>query len=115
MPAGPMSRDPKYYDEPDVFNSLRFYSSSKRGDGPDQSPEHEFTGIEPGNVVWGNGRLTCPGRWYASAMNKLIVASLLLRYDISYPDGQSSRPPNTYKDGAILPSPTQNLLFRCRS
>ena len=109
MPAGPMSRDPAFYDNPDVFDGHRFYRAGREGAQP---PEHDFTGIEKGNVVWGNGRLTCPGRWYASAMNKLIIATLLTRYDFRFPDGQITRPPSIYSDGAIIPSPTQEIVIR---
>ena len=111
MAAGPMSRDPTFYDEPNTFNGYRFYSPDG---GAAQPPAHDFTGIEPGNVAWGSGRLTCPGRWYASAMNKLMVASLLVCYDIQFPEGQSTRPPSIYSDGTIMPSPTQEILFRER-
>ena len=115
MPAGPMSRDPSFYDDPDTFDGYRFCSLPKSKGSTVQPPEYEFTGIERGNVVWGNGRLTCPGRWYASAMNKLIAASFLLRYDMKYPEGQFTRPPNIYNDGTIMPSPVQEILIRSRS
>lgn len=109
-----MSRDPQYYDNPDTFDGYRFYRTPASKQKISQPPEYEFTGIERGNVAWGNGRLTCPGRWYASAMNKLVVASLLLRYDISFPEGQSTRPPNVYNDASILPSPTREICIRSR-
>ena len=107
-----MSRDSEFYDKPDEFDERRFYSGANARDSKSQSPEHELTGIERGNVVWGSGRFTCPGRWYASAMNKLIIASLLLRYDIRFPEGQSSRPPSIVRDGAMIPSPTQEICFK---
>ena len=115
MPAGPMSRDPAFYDNPDTFDSHRFCRPAKRGGGAAHPPEHDFTGMERGNVAWGSGRLSCPGRWYASAMNKLIIAKLLVLYSIQFPEGQSTRPPSIYEDGTIIPSPTQQILMCKRS
>ncbi len=105
-----MSRDPMFYDEPNVFNPSRFFRPSAGQEKP-APPEYELTGIERGNVVWGNGRLTCPGRWYASAMNKLIIGVLLIRYDIKLPDGQK-RPQSIFYDGTAIPSQTQEILLR---
>ncbi|KAL9063655.1 MAG: hypothetical protein Q9161_009356 [Pseudevernia consocians] len=110
--AGPMSRDPTFYDEPNTFDPGRFHRPSAGSEKATPQPEYEFTGIERGNVVWGNGRLTCPGRWYASAMNKLIIASLLVRYEIKFPEGQATRPQSIYSDGTAIPSPTQEILLR---
>ena len=112
MPAGPMSRDPAFYDNPNTFDGHRFYHPAKLEGRAAQPPAHDFAGIERGNVVWGNGRLTCPGRWYASAMNKLIIATLLVRYAIKFPEGQSERPLSIYNDGTIVPSATQEILIR---
>ena len=110
--AGPMSRDATFYTEPNNFDPGRFYRPSfANPDKPAPPPEYEFTGIERGNVVWGNGRLTCPGRWYASAMNKLIIASLLVRYEIQFPEEQTTRPQSIYYDGTAIPSPTQEILL----
>lgn len=106
MAGESMSRDPAYYNDPLTFDGYRFLSTGV------MQPSNEFTGIEPGNLAWGSGRFTCPGRWYASAMNKLIIASLLVQYEIKFPEGQTKRPANLYSNGGIIPDPSQVLLFR---
>jgi cytochrome P450 len=93
MPGYAMARDSAFYgdDDPLRFNGLRFYLPYKEEDdmSTTSSTNHarhlDYTGIEPGNISWGSGRFTCPGRWYAAAMIKLILASLLLNYDVSFP------------------------------
>lgn len=110
--AEPMSRDPIYYNSPNTFDGYRWYR--KNEPLRPQPLEEEFTGVETGNVAWGTGRLTCPGRWYASAMIKLIVAKLLVGYDVRFPEGQSKRPANIYGADAIRPDMTQEIWLRKR-
>ena len=113
MAAEAMSRDPTFYENPDKFDGERFYRRMEFKDKETQSLENEFAGIERGDLAWGNGRLTCPGRWYASAMNKLIIGTILEQYDLKFPDNQLERPLNVYADGKIAPDTTQEIMF-CR-
>lgn len=106
MAAESMSRDPAYYEDPNRFDGYRFFRIGAT------APELEFAGIERGNLAWGSGRLTCPGRWYASALNKLILGMILERYEIKFPNGQETRPPNLYNDGGIMPDPKQVIMVR---
>lgn len=105
-----MSRDSTFYDDPWHFDGLRFYKTDEDGDLGSMSTQQEYTGIEPGNLFWGNGRFTCPGRWYAATMIKLIVANLLLGYDISFPPGQTERPANTKYDTEVHPDSSKRLF-----
>ncbi|KAI9150072.1 Ent-kaurene oxidase [Paramyrothecium foliicola] len=114
IPGGPMSRDSLFYDDPLRFDGLRFY----RPDGDDTgsaNSSQSFTCIEPGNLSWGNGRFTCPGRWYAAALIKLIVANLLLEYDISFPPGQLERPANAKYDTEVHPDFNAKIVLRKRN
>lgn len=108
MAAESMTRDPTYYDNPDEFNGYRFFQPLQTS----LDPLQKFSGIEQGNLAWGSGRLTCPGRWFASAMNKLIIGELLVRYEIKFPQGQTRRPGNLYSNGGAMPDPTQVLCLR---
>ena len=114
LPAGPMAKDSTYYQDPEVFNGERFLLIEELKDQAPRPSYSEFTGIEPGNLSWGSGRFTCPGRWYASTEMKLIIATILTRYDVRFPDGQTTRPPNWYFDDAIQPSRKQDILLRSR-
>ena len=105
-----MALDSEFYDEPEKFNGRRFLDNK----GKPISPDREFSGIGPGNGMWGAGRLTCPGRHYASALSKMIIANLLLKYDISFPEGQMGPPPQTEDDSNILPDMTQVIILKER-
>jgi cytochrome P450 len=113
FPGEPMAMDKEYHDNPEVFDPLRFFILDTRiAKG---TPEYELAGIEFGNLHWGGGMSTCPGRWYASAALKLMVGLIIMNYDIKFPDGQKSKLPNAYLDTMAQPNKTQEILFRKRN
>lgn len=109
MSAGSMAMDPSFYRSPTEFSPERFHSAQETAKG-----NIDFVSTESGNVHWGSGRFTCPGRWYASAMMKAIVALLVTKYDIKFPEGQVERLPNVYMDILVEPNPKQVVLVRRR-
>jgi hypothetical protein len=46
---------------------------------------------------------------------KMMIAHIILNYDISYPQGIHSRPRNMFFDGAIIPDPKAMLVFKVRA
>lgn len=114
IPGGPMSRDSTLYDDPQRFDGFRFYRPEMEDTMSPTNTQQDYTGIEPGNLSWGNGRFTCPGRWYAAALIKLIVANLLVDYDISFPRGQRERPLNVKYDTETLPDFNQEIVIKRR-
>jgi cytochrome P450 len=112
-----MSQDSTYYSHPQEFNGFRFFRPEKRNIGS-VNTQQDYTGIKPGNLSWGNGRFTCPGRWYAAAMIKLIVAKLLLDYEFEFPEGQRDRPGNLKYDTEVHPDfgqESQDIVLRKRN
>jgi hypothetical protein len=45
---------------------------------------------------------------------KIMVAHILLRYDVSLPPGAISRPKNIIFNGAIVPDPKAHLILTPR-
>lgn len=114
MPSGPMAQDQSYYNDPLTFDGDRFYRvTAKENEGAQQS-ENDYTGIEPGNLSWGHGRFSCPGRWYASVMMKLLLATIILDYEFKFPEPQSIRPSNTVMDLHVLPDMKQKIMLKKR-
>ncbi|KAI1330696.1 cytochrome P450 [Xylariaceae sp. FL0255] len=111
VPGGPMSVDSSFYDRAQDFDGFRFYRPEDDEMKAPLNTNQTYTGIEPGNVSWGYGRFTCPGRWYADALIKLTMANLLLRYDISFPNGQTQRPSGTKYDTERHPDFEQRIVM----
>lgn len=114
MPSGPMARDETYYENPLTFDGGRFYGKEielRRGEKP---PENDYAGIEPGNLTWGHGRFSCPGRWFASVMIKLLLATFLLEYDFELTGNPDERPQNMVFDVRVLPDMKQKISLKTR-
>ena len=109
MPSGPMTQDPFYYTNPPKFDGYRFYNArAKEQEGKGRS-DNEYSEIEPGNLSWGHGRFSCPGRWYASLMIKLLLATLILEYDFEFSGGKTARPSDFVMDVHVLPDMKQKI------
>jgi len=60
----------------------------------------------------GNSR-TSPGRFFAAAELKIIVAEMLLNYDVEL-EGVSGRPQNMVFGISVAPNPTARVMFTKR-
>ena len=58
--------------------------------------------------------LVSPGRFFAANELKIMMANLVLKYDIKFADG-SRRPKNEWMATTIQPSATAQVLFRKRT
>ena len=57
--------------------------------------------------------LTSPGRFFAANELKIMMANLVLKYDIKFVD-EGRRPDNEWMATTIQPSLTAQVLFRKR-
>ncbi|KAF5582011.1 ent-kaurene oxidase [Fusarium pseudoanthophilum] len=103
-------KDHELYENPEEFDGLRFHKWRK---APGKEKKYMYSSSGTDDLSWGFGRHACPGR-YLSAINiKLIMAELLLNYDIKLPDGVS-RPKNIEFEVLCSPEPDFEILFKGR-
>ncbi|KAI1423459.1 cytochrome P450 [Xylaria sp. FL1777] len=112
MPTEAVAHDPVMYSNPDTFDGYRYYH--RRQDSTSGSQQHQFSSIGSNNLAFGYGKSACPGRFFASAQIKMIIATIIMSYDISFPNNCLVRPPNVYSGERIGPNPTQTVVFTRR-
>jgi cytochrome P450 len=105
-----INQDAAIYPEPTEFKPFRF-SSMRELPGNELRYQHASTGLD--NINFGHGLWACPGRFFANAEIKVILAHLLLRYDLRLTPG-TQKPSQQHFGLAILPDAGAEVLFRAR-
>ncbi|ETS79917.1 hypothetical protein PFICI_07446 [Pestalotiopsis fici W106-1] len=115
MQSYPVFHDADIYPDPFVFKPFRF--AAKRED-----KTGEATYVEKARQAWattsaeytafGHGRHACPGRFFASSELKLMLANILLHYDIKL---QESRPDNVWFGMNRIPPMKASIWAKRRS
>jgi len=105
--------DPRIFEDPLRFDGFRFIKMRERA-VRDGYPDRKFNVVTINSdfVAFGQGRHACPGRFFASAELKILLAYIVKTYDVKLVD--DARPPNVYRLNAILPNPAAEVYFRRR-
>jgi len=104
--AAAASRDPEIFENPDEFDGYRFQRLRNSVD----RNQHAFSGTS--TLHWGLGKHTCPGRFFASAEIKLLLAKIVMKYDVRTKDGR--RPDDVCWELANSPDTNAFIEFRKR-
>lgn len=121
--AGPISSSESVYESPSMFDGFRFHRMRTAPGGSAQSHQFVTTGVE--SMTFGHGRFACPGRFFASNESKIILALLLLQYEVRFEDAEKggptergaelTRPKNMVFADACFPDPNVKVLFKRRA
>ncbi|KAK0375171.1 cytochrome P450 [Colletotrichum limetticola] len=112
-PSSMVSWDPEVYSSPEEFDGLRFHN--KRMNAADGGAHrNQFTSYSSEQLHFGFGRQACPGRFFGSAIIKLIILHLVDNFELDLVDKEAGRPQNGIKGAMITPGEEQEILFRRR-
>lgn len=116
VPSSEPKLNASYYSEPHRFNPYRFHDIRA---GKVQDPvnlknkeQYQFISVNKENTSFGYGRHACPGRFFAANEIKLILARILLDYDIKMPDGQHGHYPNLFSGASVNADPGRHVMFK---
>ncbi|KAJ7203627.1 hypothetical protein GGX14DRAFT_651852 [Mycena pura] len=96
---------------PRAFDAFRF--ARLRADGGARA-QHAFTALSNDYIVFRLGKHGCPGCLFAALNIKVILAELLLHYDVAFPAGASRAPKPFAFNIFTVPNPTAELMFTRR-
>jgi cytochrome P450 len=105
-------RSPEMYKNPDVFDPFRF--SRLRETEEKESQSAHIKGITAATTSdhfmhFGHGRYACPGRFFAIQEVKLLLAYLIINYEVKL---YATRPPNSWLGDIILPPAKATMMVR---
>lgn len=106
--------DPDIYEDPLKFNGFRFVQMRERAvlnGESDKKFDMVTNNVE--FVAFGQGRHACPGRFFASAEIKILLAYIVTTYDVKLGDGEV-RPRDLTYLSSNRPDPTAKVYFRRR-
>ncbi|KAH9486572.1 Cytochrome P450 monooxygenase 151 [Psilocybe cubensis] len=107
--------DPAIYNTPDTFDGLRFSKLHEQRYGDDCSGSglpFQLVTTTTDYLVWGYGRHACPGRFFVAVTLKMMLAYVVLHYDVRFENG--TRPRDFIAGTNYLPDPDAKILFRKR-
>lgn len=96
--AAPQMHDAALYPDPLAFDAYRFArlrdgSTAEDPIGYASREMYQFVSASKENLQWGLDRHACPGRFFAAAVIKLVLAEVIERYDVRMPGGGKEKYP----------------------
>ncbi|KAH9829922.1 cytochrome P450, partial [Rhodofomes roseus] len=92
-----------------TFDPTRF--SSMGGEG--SKNRRHYVGTSPTDIGFGHGRHACPGRFFAADELKIMLACVVMRYDVKFRE-EGKRPDNEWFAYVCYPAQDAQVLFRKR-
>ncbi|KAL4966536.1 cytochrome P450 [Aspergillus stella-maris] len=111
MPTHAMTRDTDHFTNPETFEPWRF---AEVRDG--EKGRNQFASVSGMLGTFGFGPHACPGRFFAAAVLKIVIAGVLVRYDVQMPIAEGGRRQERYKnvEFSLMSSPdtSKEILVR---
>ena len=114
IPTVSVHLNPAVYEDPLKFDGFRFIKMRERA-VLDGHPEKYYDAVTVNSefIAFGQGKHACPGRFFASAEIKLLLAHIIATYDVKLEDG-GCRPSDFVVMNTNAPNPTAKIYFRKR-
>lgn len=101
VPSGGVNFDDTIFEDPETFDAMRYYNLRQAKDAAESGvraaevvANSQFVSVGTSSLTFGYGRHACPGRFFAANEIKMVIATMLLHYDMKMVDGQTERHKN---------------------
>lgn len=74
--------DASIWPDGDKFDGYRFFKIRQNADSSTNQAAYNFTSTSPDHFGFGHGSQACPGRFFASYMQKILLCHVIMKYDI---------------------------------
>ncbi|KAF8547706.1 cytochrome P450 [Imleria badia] len=105
-----LHHDDALYENSKVFDPFRF---ADMGEEDEEGAKHQFVATSPEYLSFGHGLHACPGRFFAAAELKMMLAHIVTTYDIKLEEN-TTRPQSLHIGNSIGANPTAKVMFRKR-
>ena len=109
VPMYAMYTDDDFFPNAEEFDAFRF---SRLREQAGHENRHQFVSTSTTHINFGHGKHACPGRFFASQEIKLLLAHVLLNYDVKL---AGPAPKATWYDRSRRPDLRAEVMFRKRS
>ena len=111
----PVHLDSSVYPNADKFDGFRFEKLMEHDilDTNDGGPRHRLVATSADYLAWGYGKHACPGRFFAAVELKLLLAHLIINYDLRL-EQPGIRPPDFVIEANCSPNSQASVMFRRR-
>ncbi|KXS99916.1 hypothetical protein AC578_898 [Pseudocercospora eumusae] len=114
-PSVAIHRDEHFYGNAYEYDAFRFSRGREQGGGEKADVDKRSQGMVTTSesfLAFGGGRQACPGRFFASQEMKLMLAYIVMNYDVKLP---GPRPQIYDFKHASVPDPKSQLMIRRRT
>lgn len=116
VPSNAILQDPSKVPGTDasIYDAFRYSRIREDREHPENAQKYLMAKTDLDNLAFGYGKFACPGRFYAVNEMKMILARLLICFELRYPEGKG-RPESFTIDSDLYPDPSTRLLIRKRT
>ncbi|KAF2830054.1 ent-kaurene oxidase [Ophiobolus disseminans] len=111
VPAQAIYTDSDHFPDSGTFDGFRHYKLRQGGTASDHA-RNQFVTTNELNLAFGYGRHACPGRFFAANEIKMIIARLLLDFDIKMPGDATERYLQIETGSSSIPDPRKTLMLK---
>ncbi|KAI6043533.1 cytochrome P450 [Pisolithus marmoratus] len=112
FPMYAIHHDQDIYEDPDVFDPLRFVRLEDTRQDPDS--RFQLVSVSRESLTFGLGKMACPGKYLAAVVMKSMLAHVVMEYDVKLDEGRSSGQLGICFGIHIGPDPAVRIMFRKR-